>query len=402
MVGRRVSATSSYRARMKRAIPSGISISRTRLFAISQGSTCTPTRTKGRTTGRKRTVRTIRSTIRPAVKAMSPFATCTSFGRKGAPAAMPVRISPIRNPSESGRTEAISSTRMGTRMKLAARESRTSRVFFRGAMICGMVRLKPIPAMLVMMKTSTPSVPMAIRNGSNCVIGQCSSRCYIALPIAGGPPFRPGAPSPGPRSLPGAPRHVCSGSTSYVQGDPEFFQPFLILLPWCALPGSSTVSHSMPSMMLWTFENPTLVSALTAIVLRSPARHMTRSVSVGANRRFTSGMKSGLSSTANWLVSAFHSCFTSRRGMLRAISAWPTKMYSSGVRTSMRWTRSGSACHIGECLSIGRPHKGAAGQASASAIVFTAGRRLARRYATNAAKAMDSNVMMNAFCRAVS
>ena len=43
---------------------------------------------------------------------------------------------------------------------------------------------------------------------------------------------------------------IQSGLTSYVHGNPEFLQPFLILFPWYALSGSFTLSPSIPSMML--------------------------------------------------------------------------------------------------------------------------------------------------------
>jgi hypothetical protein len=52
-------------------------------------------------------------------------------------------------------------------MKLAARDMRISRVFLSGATICGIVREKPIPSILVITKTSTPRVPIPIRKGSN-------------------------------------------------------------------------------------------------------------------------------------------------------------------------------------------------------------------------------------------
>ena len=89
------------------------------------------------------------------------------------------------------------------------------------------------------------------------------------------------------------------------------------------------------------------------------------------------------------------------RPAVKAMSPFATRT-SFGRKGALAATSTAAAITSESVSPSGRTHEGAAGQASASAIVFTAGRRLARRYATNAAKAMDSNVMMNAFCRAVS
>jgi len=45
-------------------------------------------------------------------------------------------------------------------------------------------------------------------------------------------------------------RSIRSGVRLYVQGHPEFFQPFFRRWPVKTLSGSSTVSPSMPSVML--------------------------------------------------------------------------------------------------------------------------------------------------------
>ena len=68
----------------------------------------------------------IRSTISPTANAVSPFATCASFGRNGAPAAVPRRKSPMDNPSESGKTISIPIASKGTSIKFAASERITS------------------------------------------------------------------------------------------------------------------------------------------------------------------------------------------------------------------------------------------------------------------------------------
>ena len=78
---------------------------------------------------------------------------------------------------------------------------------------------------------------------------------------------------------------------------------------------------------------------------------MTRIVSPGSMASFTLATKSGLSSPEHpgglpGIDGPSGSYRGKTSGMFLAVSTWPTKMYSSKVRTSRMWTRSGSAVDI--------------------------------------------------------
>ena len=85
---------------------------------------------------------------------------------------------------------------------------------------------------------------------------------------------------------------------------------------------------------------------LIAIAARPPERQVTRSVSSGENRSFTSSTKSGLSDHGKACFSSSQTYARKANGISVAIGGWPVKTHSSGVRTSRTVTPSGSACHM--------------------------------------------------------
>jgi hypothetical protein len=77
------------------------------------------------------------------------------------------------------------------------------------------------------------------------------------------------------------------------------------------------------------------------MALRSPDRHVTSSTSVGLKSFCSSATKLFVPPHAVFRSAVFSLVGHKGKGMLQAISGWPTKANSSGVRTSITFTLPG-------------------------------------------------------------
>src|SRR5205814_4042784 len=87
-------------------------------------------------------------TMRPTAKARSPLAIPASFGRNGAPAAVPSNRRATRSGSSSQSSRATRMAPSGIRTKFASSASETTRPLRSGATTCPTVRLTPTASML--------------------------------------------------------------------------------------------------------------------------------------------------------------------------------------------------------------------------------------------------------------
>ena len=129
----------------------------TRDEAISQASTSAPSTASGTTIGAYATVPTISSTIAPTARAGSPFESCANFGRKGAPAAQPMRTTAVAAACSIGSTRDATMAATGTTTKFAASSSSTMRTSRSGSTILATVRPSPMAAIEATTKTSMPT-----------------------------------------------------------------------------------------------------------------------------------------------------------------------------------------------------------------------------------------------------
>src|SRR4029078_5829238 len=103
-------------------------------------------------------------------KAKLPLAICASFGRKGAPAAVPRSSKPTPNASSSRSTLARAIATNGINTKLATSDNTISRTFRNGAIISRTARPNPMASMLESTKPSI-AIEMAACISSRSVIG---------------------------------------------------------------------------------------------------------------------------------------------------------------------------------------------------------------------------------------
>src|SRR5215218_984060 len=147
-IGLIVAARSGRFALSANAPANGSSISSTRDLAISAGFTDTPGSSSGNTRGRYPTVITMSSTIRPTANARFPLEICASFGRKGAPLAIPNSNRPIAIGSSSRKILASAMAAKGITTKFAASARMTCRQLRSGATISLTRSPRPMPIML--------------------------------------------------------------------------------------------------------------------------------------------------------------------------------------------------------------------------------------------------------------